>query len=204
MTAMNLPLSIPADHRNVPSAAELYAVIADLSLRVARLESQLEAAAAAAPAAHPAPERPQARRPVTFAQELLATEHPAQSHPAPAADPQETPTTVRLDRISSEPPLPQLLLDEPEPEPVRRGPKKVEVVAAIERYPRVIEKIRLFWDDPRCAEFLKTLVIDDRGTRTGFPPDIMAELLTLTEISYLKFGQTSRDIWDEQVTEAPK
>ena len=51
------------------------------------------------------------------------------------------------------------------------------------RYPRVLTQILEKWDSPRELDaFLKDLVVDFRGTRQGFPPEILKEILFLAAL----------------------
>ncbi len=49
-------------------------------------------------------------------------------------------------------------------------------------YPRIVEKLALLWGHGDISTFLGHLLIDERGDRHGFPPDIMAELMFLTNL----------------------
>lgn len=49
------------------------------------------------------------------------------------------------------------------------------------RYPRVLQQVLARWDSPRDLEdYMRGLVVDDRGTRQGFPPEILKEILFLS------------------------
>jgi hypothetical protein len=198
-----------------PSLLELYALIHDLSDRLTRLEARVAASEALTAAS-----------PLAAAEPLPPSSLPAPA-PAPAEADSEAAITVRLyPLVESEPspplapssqaalvealqlpapqpaaatPLPQLMLDDEEepPKPVRQGPEKIDVVAALEKYPRILESIEMFWGGMQSKEFLKTLVFDDRGNRAGFPPEVMAELLFLLELAQVKFPSRGADIWED-------
>jgi hypothetical protein len=103
--------------------------------------------------------------------------------------------------------LPVLQFEEEDPLP--RAPQPVEVQAALEAYPRVLDRIRMLWFYPECEQLLDKLIIDDRGNRSGFNRDIMDELLFLARLSRavkLSQGLSSshnaaqnarRDVWEE-------
>lgn len=57
------------------------------------------------------------------------------------------------------------------------------VNAALERFPRVLQRITLSWGDAECDTILSDLIIDDRGGRQGFPADVVNELLFLTKLA---------------------
>lgn len=55
------------------------------------------------------------------------------------------------------------------------------------RYPRLLQKIVDLWDTPNeMEEYLNELVVDQRGTRQGFPQEILQEILFLAAL-YEKF-----------------
>ena len=54
----------------------------------------------------------------------------------------------------------------------------------IERaHPHIVEHLRLLWGYPEGGRYLAKLIIDSRGGRTGFAPQVMSELLTLATIA---------------------
>lgn len=87
-----------------------------------------------------------------------------------------------------------------------RPAEKVDPRAALEDYPRVLDRIRMLWFYPECEQLLDKLIIDDRGNRSGFSRDIMDELLFLARLSRavkLPAGPRAargehRDVWEDQ------
>lgn len=73
-------------------------------------------------------------------------------------------------------------------------PIKIEAHYALEKFPRIMDKIKLLWGHPECEVLISSLVIDDRGNRQGFGMDIMDELLFLTQITTL-VCPPKKDIW---------
>lgn len=62
-------------------------------------------------------------------------------------------------------------------------PEKIEVFAHLEeRHPNILKKICMLWRTPELDEFLARLIVDDRGTRAGFEPGVMTELLLLNAL----------------------
>lgn len=71
-----------------------------------------------------------------------------------------------------------------------------EVLSALEaKFPRIISKLNDLWPTRECGQFLDSLIIDDRGGREGFAPEVMEEILFLKEIIQ-HHHPTKRDIWD--------
>ena len=59
-------------------------------------------------------------------------------------------------------------------------PASVRPFACARRFPRIVNSIADLWRRTReCEEYLDSLVIDLRGNRTGFPPDVAKELRAL-------------------------
>ena len=94
-------------------------------------------------------------------------------------------------------PFPDLSLLDEKLEP-RKGPaEKVQARAALEDLPRICNRIQELWGTPQCEDYLTSLVIDTRGNRKGFPPEIMEELLYLGRLARaLVILGVRGDLWD--------
>lgn len=73
-------------------------------------------------------------------------------------------------------------------------PIKIEARFALEKFPRILDKIKLLWGHPECEMLISSLVIDDRGNRQGFGLEIMDELLFLAQITTI-VCPPKNDIW---------
>ncbi len=78
--------------------------------------------------------------------------------------------------------FPSLQFEDDLEKPLERV-RKIEVQAALEDYPRVLDRIRMLWFYPECEQLLDKLIIDDRGNRSGFHRDVMDELLFLARLA---------------------
>ena len=77
-----------------------------------------------------------------------------------------------------------------------RLPKDVRPMVLAGRYPRIANNIADIWRRvARCEEYLDTLVVDRRGTRKGFPPDVAHELNNLRGF-YAELHPDNRSGWD--------
>jgi hypothetical protein len=102
--------------------------------------------------------------------------------------------------------FPALRFDQEQAEKSRPA-EKVEARAALEDYPRVLDRIRMLWFYPECEQLLDKLIIDDRGNRSGFSRDIMDELLFLARLaravklsqglSPKGAGPERHDVWED-------
>jgi hypothetical protein len=64
-------------------------------------------------------------------------------------------------------------------------PPNARPLALATRFPRVANRIAQEWSEPSaCRRDFDDLVFDSRGTRQGFPPDVLGELLTLRDYYY--------------------
>lgn len=46
-------------------------------------------------------------------------------------------------------------------------------------YGHIVERIRLLWGTRTCDEYLNSLLINDRGARAGFAPEVSKVLMSL-------------------------
>ena len=61
-----------------------------------------------------------------------------------------------------------------------RLPKDVRPMVLARRFPRIANRIAESWRRvARCEEYFNTLVVDSRGNRKGFPPEVAQELTNL-------------------------
>jgi len=69
--------------------------------------------------------------------------------------------------------------------------------ALARQFPRIANKLCELWKRPaQCDVYLKKLIIDDRGTRKGFPPEVAKELSVLAE-HYASVYPYRHSIWDD-------
>ncbi|MFN0040532.1 MAG: hypothetical protein ACKVP2_13555 [Burkholderiales bacterium] len=67
-------------------------------------------------------------------------------------------------------------------------------------FPHILDRIGLLWGTPELDTYFQHLMLDDRGNRSGFPPEVMRELAFLFELS-IKYraqgiGIRKTDPWD--------
>ena len=80
-------------------------------------------------------------------------------------------------------------------------PVRVRPAALCSRYPRIVNRLALCWTDPALTDHLfDELMVDRRGKRRGFPPEVAAELLRLREWSARQRPVEDRtDHWDDRL-----
>lgn len=65
----------------------------------------------------------------------------------------------------------------------RPPPEKLNVRAALEElHPKISERVTGTWRTGELLQYLKKLIVDERGDRAGFAPAVMSELLLLSTI----------------------
>ena len=66
-------------------------------------------------------------------------------------------------------------------------PPEVRPTALVEQFPRIVNLIALDWSDLRAAQkVLDDYVIDRRGGRKGFPPQVAKEMKALRHYAYCR------------------
>lgn len=79
-------------------------------------------------------------------------------------------------------------------------PKGVRLTRLAVKYPRIANRIAKDWMRPDLMRpYLRSLLIDERGGRQGFPPNIVAELLRISRYYDNQVFPT-----DEPVTAGPE
>lgn len=65
------------------------------------------------------------------------------------------------------------------------------------KYPRILETIMSLWDEDEIDGYFMELMVSNRGDRTGFPPDVAAEIMHLSLVHAAQEPpEKLRDIWD--------
>jgi hypothetical protein len=63
---------------------------------------------------------------------------------------------------------------------VAKLPQSVQPLALLRQFPRIANMMAGMWQDPQsCRAYLHDLLTDRRGTRKGFSPEIVQELVRL-------------------------
>lgn len=71
----------------------------------------------------------------------------------------------------------------PEPATARRA--KWHEVSAIERkFARIANELATRWQRDDIDAYLDSLLLDDRGNRQGFPPEVLEEIMFLSSIRW--------------------
>jgi hypothetical protein len=65
-----------------------------------------------------------------------------------------------------------------------------------DHFPRIAQAVFDLWGTPECDAYLARLIVDDRGTRSGFPPEVLQALLDLSAQHQRQFGLSrSGPLW---------
>ena len=77
-----------------------------------------------------------------------------------------------------------------------KGPEYYPLPIVEAKFPRIAEAVRSLWGTPQLDSYLDKLLIDERGDRAGFPPEVVAALLALSNQHIETFGfRTTADAW---------
>jgi len=78
------------------------------------------------------------------------------------------------------------------------GPPVIDPWPVLEaKFPRIAETIRGLWGHSELDRYLDHLLIDDRGDRHGFPPEVVEALLVLSRrhLERYGFGPLAMEDW---------
>lgn len=65
----------------------------------------------------------------------------------------------------------------------RPPPEKLDVRSALEDgFPKILKRVMETWRTQELRTYLSKLIVDDRGDRAGFDPNVMSELLMLNAV----------------------
>jgi hypothetical protein len=114
--------------------------------------------------------------------------------------------------IAEEPEFPQIMsdaeidakvpVDEVANQKFQRQPTDKELadgsVALLKsRYPRIHQTLVAIWGTGPGEAYLDGLIMDERGNRQGFPPEVLRALLVLQRVHFQAFGTFKKvDPWD--------
>ncbi len=66
------------------------------------------------------------------------------------------------------------------------------------RFPRVLNRLAAVWSQPALAErYFVELLLDSRGSRLGFPPEVLSELLALRTCNAFRIFPKKTDPWQD-------
>jgi len=70
------------------------------------------------------------------------------------------------------------------------------------RFPRIAETIRRDWGKRALDDYFATLVVDDRGSRQGFPADVLTAILEIARLhaEHYRFAKPFHP-WEEDVSQ---
>jgi hypothetical protein len=78
--------------------------------------------------------------------------------------------------------------------------KEARPQALARQYPRIANRFAELWASPaQCERYLDELLLDQRGGRQGFPPEVASEIVTLKAYFLTHVAPASFDVWGERV-----
>jgi hypothetical protein len=110
-----------------------------------------------------------------------------ETEPLPGAG--STAQRIRPERAGGGLSFPEIHLQlvEPPALPTPKSPrdKVSKARAAVEQLDHLIAPLSTLWGHPEFDRFINRLIMDDRGNRRGFGPEVMEELLFLAQLNHL-------------------
>lgn len=75
-------------------------------------------------------------------------------------------------------------------------PSSIRPRVCAEKYPRIINKLAAIWEvSDISSEYLSELLVDSRGNRKGFAPEISKEIWTLRAHKNADYNSKPNDAW---------
>lgn len=79
-------------------------------------------------------------------------------------------------------------------------PQELQPGGLVQRFPRITNKLAELWRRPgNCEKYLDALILDHRGSRKGFPPDVAREIALLKTHLNQNTATQRVDIWGERI-----
>jgi len=77
------------------------------------------------------------------------------------------------------------------------GEKKYYPQTLESKFPRIFEKVMLLWDMPEMSDYFAELMVPARQNRTGFPPEVAAEIMRLSLVHFSTHApDKQQDVWE--------
>lgn len=67
---------------------------------------------------------------------------------------------------------------------IERGATSPSFSELEQQFPRIVMRLVELWHHASCSEYLRSLLIDERGDRQGFPPEVINDLIMLDDIHW--------------------
>jgi hypothetical protein len=84
-------------------------------------------------------------------------------------------------------------LNEPLPVTIRwvaKLPDEVRPIDLLRTFPRIANALARVWSHPaECRSYMEDLIVDRRGNRSGFPAEVLENLLTLRDYYLGRYPQ---------------
>lgn len=83
---------------------------------------------------------------------------------------------------------------------LKQLPPEVRPKELIVQYARIANRIAHLWKHPLvCEKYLNELMLDERGTRKGFPPEVALELVALHGYFNTHVLVHQYDVWGDRI-----
>lgn len=76
---------------------------------------------------------------------------------------------------------------------IERGATSPQFSALEQKFPRIALRLVELWESMACGAYLRSLLMDERGGRQGFPLDVMEDLILLDSIHWSNASRIGSD-----------
>ncbi|MDZ4202752.1 MAG: ankyrin repeat domain-containing protein [Gallionella sp.] len=67
--------------------------------------------------------------------------------------------------------------------------------ALARQFPNILSKLMELWDSPAIDDYFVELMVDNRGSRAGFPEEVASDIMYLSMVSSRQIHQGEVDLW---------
>jgi len=93
----------------------------------------------------------------------------------------------------------KIAVPKPRPKPILPADTASDVLLVVEKFPRIGDKIILMWGSVELQKYFIDLIVDERGDRQGFPPQIGSALMRIYREHTKLFPDKDNNAWNSVI-----
>jgi hypothetical protein len=90
----------------------------------------------------------------------------------------------------------KITLPKPRTKPVLPARISSDVMRVMEAFPRIGDNITLMWGYLELKQYLRDLIVNERGIHPYFPPEIAAAIMRIHDEHCRLFPHANADVWN--------